>query len=177
MNRDDQDAARENMTGLEAAQAVAQTLPAPSLSGANSYVLDVQAAVNKAVSAATRNLRQWTRQTLYAAYKAARPIVISDLRQQGKAFTASEVKAAVRPRVAAYVSQYGVSLPAGTRVGSTPLEAVAGDVCGAFSLPWTSFMPPQIQAVAKAAQSGSPKAQGWLAWASASAAGLHQQRE
>ena len=164
MTRDEQEANRENMTGLDTARLQARDKRAFASLGADAptYVLDVQAAVDKAVSAATQNLRQWDRHTLYAAYKAARPIVEQDLRQQGKAFTRDEVKAAVRPRVAAYVARYGVVLPAGTRVGATALESVAGDVCGVFSMPWTAFMPPQVQIAAKAAQAGSPKAQGWL---------------
>ena len=126
------------------------------------YDAATQNAVNAAISRATNSSRQWTRQTLYAAYKAARPIVEASLRAQGQVFTKSQVRAALKPYVAAYVSQYAVTTPPGTNIGATQLQAIAGDVCGAFSMPWTAFMPPQVQLAAKLAESGNPKARSWL---------------
>jgi len=126
------------------------------------YDATTQNAVNVAISRATQSSRQWTRQTLYAAYKAARPIVEQNLRASGQAFTKSQVRAALKPYVAAYVSQYAVITPPGTNIGATQLQAIAGDICGGFSMPWTAFMPPQVQMAAKLAEAGNPKARSWL---------------
>ena len=126
------------------------------------YDAATQNAVNVAISRATQSSRQWTRQTLYAAYKAARPIVEQNLRASGQAFTKSQVRAALKPYVAAYVSQYAVITPPGTNIGATQLQAIAGDICGGFSMPWTAFMPPQVQVAAKLAETGNPKARSWL---------------
>lgn len=126
------------------------------------YDTATQQAVNAAVSRATNSSRQWTRQTLYAAYKAARPIVEASLRAQGQAFTKSQARAALKPYVAAYVTKYAVITPPGTTIGATQLQAIAGDVCGYFTMPWTAFMPPQVQLAAKLAEAGNPKAKGWL---------------
>ena len=164
MNRDEKDAARENVTGIDQAQAVALgALPAEILAGdAVVPVLDPQAAVDAAVSRATGNQRQWDRGTLALACKAARPVVENDLRQSGRAFTRDEIRTGVRTRVSAYASKYGVSLPGNVVLGATPLKAVAADVCGAFSWPWSYFMPKPIADVAKAAQSGNPRATAFL---------------
>ena len=126
------------------------------------YDAATQNAVNAAISRATQSSRQWTRQTLYAAYKAARPVVEQSLRASGQVFTRSQVRAALKPYVAAYVSQYAVITPPGTNIGATQLQAIAGDICGSFSMPWTAFMPPQVQIAAKLAEAGNPKARGWL---------------
>jgi hypothetical protein len=164
MNRDEKDAAREDVTGIETAKAVALgALPAEILAGdVEAPLVDVQTAVDTAVSRATGNRRQWDRPTLAAACKAARPVVEGDFRRLGKAFTRDEVKAGVRTRVSAYASKYGVTLPSAVVLGSTPLEAVAADVCGAFSMPWTYFMPKQIQDAANLARKGNPKAESFL---------------
>ena len=164
MNRDEKDAARENVTGVDRAEAVALgALPAEILAGdAQVPVLDVQSAVESAVSQATNNSRQWDRNTLMRACKVTRPIVENDLRGQGKAFTRDEVRTGVRTRVAAYATKYGVAMPSSIVLGTTPLEVVAADVCGSLWEPWTYFMPKPIQDVAKAAQSGNPKASAFL---------------
>jgi len=159
MNRDENAGTQESS---DLAQAVALgALPAEIL-GADAPSLEAQTAVDRAVSRATSNLRAWDRKVLRKAYHAARPIVESDLRRQGKAFSRDDVRTGVRMRVHAYVDRYAVQLPPGTRLGATELEAVAGDICGAFGLPWMMFMPPQVQLAAKAAEAGSPRAKGWL---------------
>ena len=127
------------------------------------YDTATQNAVNAAISRATNSSRQWTRQTLYAAYRAARPIIEASLRATGQVFTKSQVRASLKPYVAAYVSQYAVMTPPGTNIGATQLQAIAGDICGSFSMPWTAFMPPQVQMAAKLAEGGNAKAKGWLA--------------
>jgi hypothetical protein len=162
MNRDERDAEKEDTTSTDLANELAgNSLPAEILSG-ETPTLDVQAAVDLAVSRATQNLRQWDEKILRAACSAARPAVERDLRQQGRVFTKDDVRPLVKMRVRAYAEKYGVTLPSSPTLGSTALEAAAGDLCGALSLPWTSFMPPQIQMVAKAAEAGNPRARSWL---------------
>ena len=161
MNRDEHEARKENMTGVE--QIALGALPAEIMGAeAPTYVLDLQAAVNKAVSRTTRNSRLWSHEILRSAFKAARPVVEKYLRQQGKAFTKSDVRTTVRKSVAAYTSQYGVVLPGSMVLGKTDLEAVAGDICGAFDMPWMAFMPPQVILAKQAADAGKPRAKSWL---------------
>ena len=165
MNRDEREAEQENVTGIDAAQAVALgALPAEIIAGDSPPppVIDIQSAVDAAVSSATSNLRQWDTRILNVAYQATRPVVERYFRQQGKPRTRDEVKSEIRVRVKAYVTKYGVVIPSAVIIGSTPLEAVAADVCGAFSMKWTDFMPPQVKLAAKAAEQGNPQASSWL---------------
>jgi hypothetical protein len=164
MNRDEKDAAREDVTGIDTAKAVALgALPAEILAGdVEAPLVDVQTSVDTAVSRATGNRRQWDRQTLMTACKAARPIVENDFRRLGKAFTRDEVRAGVRTHISAYTTKYNVTLPSSVVLGATPLEAVAADVCGSLSWPWTYFMPKSIQDAASLAQKGNPKAASYL---------------
>jgi len=170
MNRDEREAESQNQTrsGAELAREVALgSLPAEILSAGDApakpaYVLDVQAAVDKAVSQATGSQRMWNRKTLHKACKAARPAVEQGMRQAGKAFTHDELRAAIRMRVKAYVDRYAVALPPDTVLGNTQLEAVAADICGALAMPWTAFMPPQVQLAMAASKAGKPQAVSWL---------------
>ena len=57
---------------------------------------NLQASVDVAVSRTTQNSRRWDRPTLRLAYKAARPIIETDLRSRGQVFTRDEVKSSVR---------------------------------------------------------------------------------
>ena len=135
---------------------VGNSLPAEILGADN------QPNVDAVVSRATGNSRRWDRSILRLAYKAARPVVEQDMRSRGSVFTRDEVKTAVRTAVAAYAGRYGVLLPSKVVVGNTALEAAAGDICGAFSMPWSAFLPPQVQLAAQAAKLGNPRAKGFL---------------
>lgn len=159
MTRDENAGTQESS---DLAQAVALGALPAEIVGDDAPSLEAQAATDRAVSRATSNLRTWDRKILRQAYHAARPVVETDLRRQGKAFSRDDVRTGVRMRVHAYATKYGVQLPPGTRLGATELEAVAGDICGAFGIPWMMFMPPQIQLAAKAADAGSPHAKSWL---------------
>jgi hypothetical protein len=162
MNRDEREAQQENMIGAE--QIALGSLPAEIL-GVEApvpYVLNLQAAVNRAVSLATRNSRQWTKETLHTAYQAARPIVEKNLRQQGRAFAKSDVRTSVRKSVAVYAERFGVALPGNMVLGKTDLEAVAGEICGALDAPWMAFVSPQMYIAKKAADAGQPAAKSWL---------------
>lgn len=170
MNRDEREAQIQDSTrsGTELTREIALgTLPAEILSAGDPpaapiYVFDVQTAVDKAVSKATASKRVWDRKILGLACQAARPAVTQGLRQRGKAFTNDELRAAIRLHVKAYVDRYAVTLPRNVILGSTHLEAVAADICGAFQLPWTAFMPPQVQVALAATKAGKPQATSWL---------------
>jgi hypothetical protein len=170
MNRDEKEAETQNQSrsGTELAREIAMgALPAEILSAgdappAATYILDVQSAVDKAVSKATSSKRVWDRKTLHLACRAARPAVEQEMRQAGKAFTGDELRAQIRLRVKGYVDRYAVTLPTGTILGGTTLEAVAADICGAFALPWTAFVPPQVQIAMAATKAGKPQAVSWL---------------
>ena len=160
MNRDENTGKSDQMN--KSHEIALGVLPTEIISAGETPALDTQTVVDKAVSRATRNKRQWDRKTLATACGAARPAVERDLRSQGKAFTTSDVKNKIRVHVQGYADKYGVALPPKVVLGKTALEAVAGDLCGAFSLSWSDFMPPQVKLAAKVAQEGNPKAQGWL---------------
>ena len=96
------------------------------------------------------------------AYKAARPVVEQDARSQGKTTTRDEVKTAVRTAVSTYASKYGVVLPAKVVVGSTPLQAAAADICGSFSMPWSSFLPPGSKQVIDVARKTGTSPESWF---------------
>lgn len=161
MNRDEHEALKENMTGVE--QIALGSLPADILGEEKpSYVLDLQSAVNKAVSRATQNSRKWSPDLLRAAKQAAKPIVKKYMGQQGKAFTKDDVRTTTRKCLGVYTSQFGVALPGSMVLGTTDLQAMAGDICGAFSMPWQAFMPPQVILAKQAADAGKPRAKSWL---------------
>jgi len=158
MNRNETEGKSTNL----AHEVALGALPIEIISAGDAPSMDTQAAVDTAVSRATNSKRRWNRKTLAVACGAARPAVARELRSRGKAFTAGDLKNTTKVHVQKYADKHGVVLPPRVVLGKNALEAVAGDICGAFSLHWTDFMPPQVKVAAKAAQEGSPMAQSWL---------------
>ena len=130
--------------------------------GDDSPITDPKAALAASVSQATRSSRAWNKAEFKAACRAARPHVERELRSRGRAFSSDDVRLGIKTSLRAYADQYGVRLPTRSSLGKTELEVMAGEICGAFSFPWQSFLPPQVKVAFNAAKSGSPKAASWL---------------
>jgi hypothetical protein len=163
MNRDELEAERENTPSAnQLAKALVPPKPTPKKSVIMGDALSPQDAANRKISLATMSTRQWSRNTIEQAFRAARPVAENYLRSLGKVFGRNDVRSLTRSYLASYVKTYGVVLPPGTTLGGSPLASTASDICGPLDVPMM-FMPPAVKVPVDIASKGGKEMKGWFA--------------